>query len=72
MSKLVYGVEVWQYYKGCSEDVSHWVDRVFTTEDAARKYAEKQGKTFYDPESADWWDQDWEIVYLVLQDGEEQ
>lgn len=68
MSKLVYGVELWQYYKGNSQEVNHWVDRVFTTEDAARKYAERQDKIFRDPESDSWWEQDWEVVYLVLED----
>lgn len=68
MSNLVYGVEVWQYYKGVSQDVNHWVDRVFTTEDAARQYAEKQEKVFRDPESSDWWEQDWEVVFLILEE----
>ena len=70
-TKLVYGVEVWQYYKGNGAERHHWTDRVFMTEDAARKYAESQDKIFRYPESDDWWEQDWEIVYLVLEDGED-
>lgn len=67
-TKLVYGVEVWQYYKGSGVESHHWTDRIFSTEDAARKYAERQDKIFRDPESDDWWEQDWEIIYLVLEE----
>ena len=68
MSKLVYGVEVWQYI---GDNIFHWTEKVFLTEQAARAYTDKQDKEWICPETGEKWEQDWEVTFLVLEDGEE-
>lgn len=65
MSKLLYGVEVWQYVGG---NVYHWVERVFLTEHAARSHADAQEKEWVDPDDGKVYEQDWEVIILILED----
>ncbi|QDP50226.1 MAG: hypothetical protein Tp178MES00d2C33159851_16 [Prokaryotic dsDNA virus sp.] len=68
MTKLAYGVEVWQYI---GDNVFHWTERAFLTEQAARAYADAQEKEWVCPDTGEKLEQDWEVTFLVLEGADE-
>lgn len=68
MSMVVYGVEVWLYPKASEEQLHHWTDKVFTIESKAREYADAQEAVYTCPYTGEKWEQDWEVIMLILEE----
>lgn len=71
MARLIYVVELWQNEEGDDElkTLVHWVDRAFTTKEAAEAYRAAKETIFVDPESGTRYEQMYEIDIVVLEGG---